>query len=173
MQLKDNELAALRAKLAQKGITPVPEQPPEQTMTGASNERATTPATPPRPTERGVVSAGTVPDKRESLIPGGLFSIVGLATIAGLMVFWVFWRKRGASQSTEEAELTVETVSPLASVAEIPTVDTQWKEEATVIERTLEEEKGGGVLFAGQEERTATQSADTSHRRRSAGDGAS
>ncbi|MCI0423817.1 MAG: hypothetical protein L0312_32160, partial [Acidobacteria bacterium] len=90
--------------------------------------------------QEGAAVADPVPVEDTLLIPGGIYSAIGLIAVAGLFVFWVFWRMRAKSQrANDEDELTVEVSSQTARVSGFAGTRQGEDEEAPVVERTLED----------------------------------
>ncbi len=50
----------------------------------------------------------SAPPEGAPLMPGGIYSGIGLIALAGMVAFWVFWRIRAKNQGKDEEELTVE-----------------------------------------------------------------
>ncbi|MCI0355642.1 MAG: hypothetical protein L0099_11480, partial [Acidobacteria bacterium] len=48
--------------------------------------------------QEGAAAADAAPPEDAPLVPGGIYSIIGLIAVAGLLVFWVFRRMRAKSQ---------------------------------------------------------------------------
>ncbi len=144
VQLKDDELTALQAKLAleapaKPSADTFQEQPEgSQHATGADAGEETpspTVVTPqPVSAEQGAQVVDVAPPSSETeppavhpqksaplvdsapaegapLIPGGIYSGIGLIALAGMLAFWVFWRIRAKNQGKDEEELTVDVTS--------------------------------------------------------------
>ncbi len=89
--------------------------------------------------QEGAQVVDSAPIEGSPLIPGGIYSVIGLIAAAGMFAFWVFWRIRAKSQGAkDEEELTVEVPSPLSGVSGFTGADSE-EEQGPVAERTLED----------------------------------
>ncbi len=124
IQLKDDELAALQAKLAQpeaqapqtseqpqSASLRAPETPgaePSASSAPLSGADETTPSSEPQPPPPAEAAGGEIVDaapvEGARLIPGGIY----LVAVAGLIAFWVVWRMHARRQ---EAEVEVQSSS--------------------------------------------------------------
>jgi len=90
--------------------------------------------------QEGAAVADTAPPEDAPLIPGGIYSMIGLIAVAGLLVFWVFWRIRAKSQGAkDEDEFTGEVPFQPAGLSGYAAARPDQDEEAPVLERTLED----------------------------------
>ncbi|MGH8643675.1 MAG: hypothetical protein ACREX4_04100, partial [Gammaproteobacteria bacterium] len=90
--------------------------------------------------QEGAAVADPTPVADAPLIPGGIYSIIGLIAVAGMLAFWVFWRMRAKRQGVEdEQEPTIEVPSPLAGASAFAGTRSEEDEEGPVVERTLED----------------------------------
>ncbi|MGH8593331.1 MAG: FimV/HubP family polar landmark protein, partial [Gammaproteobacteria bacterium] len=88
--------------------------------------------------QEGAQVVDSAPVEGAPLIPGGIYSVIGLIAAAGMIAFWVFWRIRAKSQGAkDEEELTVEVPSPLAGVSGFAGTEAE-EEEGRIAERTLD-----------------------------------
>lgn len=121
IEIKDDELAALQAKLAQlETQAPQTSEQPSGDLPGVEPSASSAPLsgademTPssepqPRPTEAaGGEIVDAAPVEGAPLIPGSIYSAIGLVVVAGLIAFWVVWRMRARRQ---EAEVEVQSSS--------------------------------------------------------------
>ncbi len=94
---------------------------------------------PPTDPQEGTQVVDSAPLEGAPLIPGGIYSVIGLIAAAGMVAFWVFWRIRAKSQGAkDEEELTVEVPSPLSGVSGFAGAEAA-KGEGRIAERTLED----------------------------------
>lgn len=121
IEIKDDELAALHAKLAQPQAQapPTSEQPPGETpgaepsassalLSGADETTPSSEPQPPPAEAPGGEIVDAAPVEGAPLIPGGIYGAIGLVVVAGLIAFWVVWRMRARRQ---EAEVEVQSSS--------------------------------------------------------------